>query len=137
MRPHDRPVESPDEAYPFWLETGAVLEHWGGGSMTQRIPTLHRSAPHAYVEINREDASALGVQHGETVRLVSRRGSLELEARIDYRAQPARGQVFVPLFDETLPINTLTVDAFCPLSGQPASDTTAVRIERLPSQSRP
>jgi nitrate reductase NapA len=137
LRPHDRPVESPDETYPFWLETGAVLEHWGGGSMTQRIPTLHRSAPHAYVEINHEDASALGVQHGETVRLVSRRGSLELEARIDYRAQPARGQVFVPLFDETLPINTLTVDAFCPLSGQPASDTTAVRIERLPSQSRP
>ena len=43
--------------YPFWLTTGAVLEHWGAGSMTQRIPTLHRALPHAYVEINREDAA--------------------------------------------------------------------------------
>ncbi len=65
--------------------------------MTQRIPTLHRSIPHAYVEINREDATRLGIRDGETVRLVSRRGSLEIEARIDYRSQPARGQLFVPV----------------------------------------
>ena len=100
LRPYEPPAESPDREYPFWLGTGAVLEQWGTGSMTQRIPTLHRAMPHAYVEINREDARELGIRNRETVRLVSRRGSLELEARIDYRSQPPRGQVFVPSFDE-------------------------------------
>jgi nitrate reductase NapA len=135
LRPYEPPAESPDRAYPFWLGTGAVLEHWGTGSMTQRIPTLHRAIPRAYVEINREDAKALGVRNGETVRLVSRRGSLEIEARLDYRSQPPRGQLFVPSFDEALPVNRLTLDACCPLSGQPDGSKCAVRVERLPATS--
>jgi nitrate reductase NapA len=103
--------------------------------MTQRIPTLHRSSPHAYIEINREDAKTLGIRNGETVRLVSRRGSLEIEARLDYRSQPTRGLVFAPSFDEALPVNRLTLDACCPLSGQPDGSKCAVRIERLPTRS--
>jgi nitrate reductase NapA len=135
LRPYEPPAEPPDRQYPFWLGTGAVLEHWGTGSMTQRIPTLHRSIPQAYVEINREDAKGLGIRNREIVRLVSRRGSLEIEARIDYRSQPPRGQLFVPSFDEALPINRLTLDACCPLSGQPDGSKCAVRVERLPARS--
>jgi nitrate reductase NapA len=135
LRPYEPAAESPDAAYPFWLTTGPVLEHWGKGSMTQRIPTLHRALPHAYVEINREDANRLGIRNRDTVRLVSRRGSLEIEARLDYRSQPPRGQVFVPWFDETVPVNRLTLDACCPLSGQPDAAKCAVRVERLPARS--
>ncbi len=130
LRPYEPPAESPDREFPFWLSTGRVLEHWGTGSMTRRIPTLHRAVPRAYVEVNGQDAGDLGIRNGETVRLVSRRGSLELEARIDHRSQPPRGQVFVPTFDESLPVNTLMLDAYCPLSGQPERKC-AVRIERL------
>jgi len=133
LRPYEPPAEAPDREYPFWLTTGVVLEHWGGGSMTQRIPALHRALPHAYVEINRHDASDLGIRNRETVRLVSRRGSLDLEARIDYRSQPPRGQVFVPWFDEARLINRLTLDACCPLSGQP-DPKCAVRVERVPGR---
>jgi nitrate reductase (cytochrome) len=136
LRPYEPPAESPDRTYPFWLETGAVLEQWGTGSMTQRIPTLHRSIPHAYVEINRDDATALGIHNGETVRLVSRRGSLEIQARLDYRSQPSRGQLFVPSFDEAMPVNRLTLDACCPLSGQPGGSKCAVRVERLSVRSK-
>jgi nitrate reductase NapA len=135
LRPYEPAAELPDKEYPFWLTTGAVLEHWGAGSMTQRIPMLHRALPHAYVEINREDASDLGIRNRETVRLVSRRGSIDLEARINYRSQPPRGQVFVPLFDEARPVNRLTLDACCPLSGQPDAGKCAVRVERVPPQS--
>jgi nitrate reductase NapA len=103
--------------------------------MTQRIPTLHRSSPRAYVEMNREEAKTLGIRNGETVRLVSRRGSLEIEARLDYRSQLPRGQLFVPSFDEGLPVNRLTLDACCPLSGQPDGGKCAVRVERLPARS--
>jgi nitrate reductase (cytochrome) len=132
LRPYEPPAEVPDDGYPFWLSTGAVLEHWGGGSMTQRIPTLHRAVPHAYVEMNREDAKQLGIRNRDPVRLVSRRGSLELEARLDYRSQLPRGQLFVPSFDEGVPVHRLTLDAFCPLSGQPDARKCAVRVERLP-----
>jgi len=133
LRPDDPPAESPDREYPFWLNTGPVLEHWGGGAMTQRIPTLHRSVPRTYLEMNRDDAKRLRIRSGEMVRLVSRRGSLDVEVRIDYRSQPARGQLFMPSFDESLPARRLMLDAFCPLSGQPDSVTCAVRVELLPA----
>lgn len=135
LRPHEPAAEVPDREYPFWLGTAAVLEHSGTGTLTRRVPTLHRSIPQAYVELNREDAQTLGVRSGERVRLVSRRGELELQARIDYRAQPPRGQVVVPTFDEGSPVQRLTLDAGCPLSGQPETSKCAVRVERLPPRS--
>jgi len=131
LRPYEAPPEWPDADYPFWLNTGRVLEHWHSGSMTRRIPTLHRAVPRAYVEIHRDDAAELGVVDGEDVRLVSRRGTLVLPARIDHRAQPTRGQVFVPFFDENLLVNELTLDAYCPISGQPDYKKCAVRVERV------
>jgi nitrate reductase (cytochrome) len=134
LRPYEPPPEWPDQEYPFWLNTGRVLEHWHSGSMTRRIPTLHRAVPRAYVEVHRQDAAELGVADGEDVRLVTRRGSLTLPVRIDHRAQPPRGQVFVPFFDETLLVNELTLDAFCPISGQPDYKKCAVRVERLGSE---
>jgi nitrate reductase (cytochrome) len=137
LRPHEPPAEAPDRGFPFWLSTGEVLEHWGAGSMTQRIPALHRALPRAYVEINREDASELGIRNRERVRLVSRRGSLDIEARVDYRSQPPRGHLFAPVFDEAEPINRLMLDAYCPLSGQPDGSKCAVRVERLAARGAP
>jgi nitrate reductase NapA len=131
LRPWEPPPEVPDAEYPYWLNTGRVLEHWHTGSLTRRIPTLHRAVPRAYVEIHREDARAIGIRNGEMVRLVSRRGSMEIQARIDYRAQPPRGQVFVPFFDESLLVNELTLDAYCPISAQPDYKKCAVRVEPL------
>ncbi len=135
LRPDEPPAESPDREYPFWLTTGGVLEHSGTGSLTRRIPTLHRAVPRAYLEINRDDANQLGIRNHETVRIVSRRGSLEIEARIDYRSRPPKGQVFIPSFDEQVPVGKLLLDAFCPLSGQPAITTCAVRVERASARS--
>ncbi len=129
IRPYEAPPEVPDEEYPFWLNTGRVLEHWHTGSLTRRIPTLHRAVPRAYVEVHRQDAEELGIRDGGPVRLVTRRGSMILDARIDHRGQPTRGQVFVPFFDESLLINELTLDAYCPISGQPDYKKCAVRVE--------
>lgn len=130
LRPYEPPAESPDGTYPFWLSTGGVLEHAQSGTLTRRIPILHRGVPGAYVELNRADADRLGIRNGDRVRLVSRRGALQLEARVDYRSQPPPGHVFVPDFDETRPINELTLDAYCPVSGTP-DRKCAVRVERV------
>lgn len=133
LRPHEAAAEAPDREYPFWLGVAEVLEHSGTGVLTRRVPTLHRSVPQGYVEIHREDARAIGVRSGERVRLVSRRGSVVLQARIDYRGQPPRGQLVAVVFDEATLVHRLTSDAGCPLSGQPAPGMCAVRVERLPA----
>lgn len=135
LRPYEPPPESPDRTYPFWFSTGRVVEHWGTGTLTRRIPTLHRAVPRGYVEVNRDDARRLGIRDGDTVRLTSRRGSVELEARLDYRSQPPRGRLFAPSFDEGAAVNFLTLDAACPISGQPDYSACAVRLERVGSRS--
>ena len=88
--------------------------------------------PSAYVEMHRDDASALGVSDGETVRLETRRGEIELPVWIGGRGEPPRGSVFVPFFDETKLINELTLDAFDPFSKQPDYKKCAARVRRLP-----
>ena len=98
--PYHPAAESPDDEYPFWLCTGRILEHWHTGSMTRRVKQLHQAAPENYVEINRADATELSINSGDLVRVVSRRGELELKAKVDGRGKPPRGSVFIPFFDE-------------------------------------
>lgn len=129
-RPYEEPPEMPDDDYPFWLSTGRVLEHWHTGSMTRRVPHLHRAVPETYVELNPEDAKELKIRNGSKVRLVTRRGEMTFKAVIRGRARPSRGIVFVPFFDEAKLINILTLDAHCPMSKQPDYKKCAVRVER-------
>ena len=131
LRPYEPAAESPSSEYPFWLNTGRVLEHWHTGSMTRRIPVLHKAVPKAYVELNDGDARDLGIRSGDKVRLVSKRGKIEMEAAVMFRANPPRGQVFVPFFDEAYLINELTLDAFCPISKEPDYKKCAVRVEKV------
>ena len=130
-RPYEPPAEVPDSDYPFWLTTGRVLEHWHSGSMTRRVPQLHAAVLAAYVELHPDDARRLAVQAGERVRLVTRRGQLELNVVTEGRGQPLPGSVFVPFFDEGKLINHLTLDAYCPISKQPDYKKCAVRVEKI------
>ena len=131
QRPYEPAAEVPDKNYPFWLNTGRVIEHWHTGSMTRRIPILHRAVPKAYVELNPKDAKKLGVRNGQRVKITSRRGSLVLNATINGRGRPPEGQVFVPFFDESLLINDVTLDAFDPISKQPDYKKCAVKVEKV------
>ena len=131
LRPYHPPAELPDGEYPFWLSTGRVLEHWHSGSMTRRIAQLHQAVPNAYVEMNRADAEQHGVKKGDRVKLVSRRGSLELPVDVDGRGRPPRGSLFVPFFDASLLINLVTLDAMDNISKQPDYKKCAVRLERV------
>jgi nitrate reductase NapA len=130
-RPYEPPPEVPDENYPFWLCTGRVLEHWHTGTMTRRVPQLHRAMPKAYVELNPVDAAKLNISTGDQVKVVSRRGELVLPAWINGRSIPNRGTVFVPFFAEEQLINVVTLDAHCPLSKEPDYKKCAVAIEKV------
>ncbi len=131
QRPYEPAAEFPDDEYPFWLNTGRVIEHWHTGSMTRRIPVLHKAMPHAYVELHPDDAASYGIQNGEKIKVVSRRGTTILPASINERGLPTKGQVFVPFFDENMMINDVTLDAFCPISKEPDYKKCAVKIEKV------
>ncbi len=131
IRPYHPPAEVPDQAYPYWLTTGRVLEHWHSGSMTQRIPQLHQAVPNAYVEMNRADAEREGLKKGDRVKVASRRGTLELTVEVDGRGRPPRGTLFVPFFDESYLVNVLTLDAMDNISKQPDFKKCAVRLQRV------
>jgi nitrate reductase NapA len=131
LRPYHPAAEVPDEEYPYWLCTGRVLEHWHTGSMTRRVKQLHQAVPGAYVEMNPADAVALGVTDGDRVRLVSRRGKLELPVVLNGRGKPPHGLVFVPFFDEGKLVNQLTLDAMDNISYEPDYKKCAIRIERV------
>jgi nitrate reductase NapA len=99
--------------------------------MTRRVKQLHQAAPESYVEMNRADALELSVKSGDRVRLVSRRGSLELKTKVDGRGRPPRGSLFIPFFDEARLANLLTVDAMDNISKEPDFKKCAVRVERV------
>jgi nitrate reductase NapA len=129
-RPYEAPPEVPDQQYPFWLCTGRVLEHWHSGTMTRRVPQLHRAMPKAYVELNPEDATKLGIATGDKVKVTSRRGEIVLPAWINGRSTPAKGSVFVPFFAEESLINLVTLEAHCPISKEPDYKKCAVNIAK-------
>jgi len=129
-RPYEPAAEVPDADYPFWLSTGRVLEHWHTGTMTRRVPELHRAVSEAVCELNPEDAKRLGIKNRDRIRLTTRRGSLEIVASVGERGIPGKGSVFVPFFDEERMINALTLDAFCPISKEPDYKKCAVRVEK-------
>jgi nitrate reductase (cytochrome) len=130
LRPYEVAAESPDREYPFWLNTGRVLEHWHTGSMTRRVPVLHGAMPSSYVEIHQDDAAQLGIVEDSDVKISSRRGTITMKAVINGRGAPPRGMVFVPFFDEKYLINEVTLDAFCPISKQPDYKKCAVKLEK-------
>ena len=87
-----------------------------------------------FVEIHADDAAALGVADGETVRLVSRRGDLEAKAVISERVYP--GLVWMAIHFARARVNWLTHDVGDPLIGTPEYKVSAVRVERVPATAR-
>ncbi len=129
--PYEPPAEAPDEEYPFWLSTGRVLEHWHSGSMTRRVPELHRAVPNALCYMHPEDAKELGLRRGSEVEIASRRGVIRSRVETRGRNKPPRGLVYVPWFDASQLINKVTLDATDPISLQTDFKKCAVKLTKV------
>ncbi|MBI3015243.1 MAG: formate dehydrogenase subunit alpha [Candidatus Tectomicrobia bacterium] len=120
--------ELPDEEYPLILNTGRILYHWHGGTLTRRVEGLLALAPRLEVAIHPNDASRYGLQPGAPVRLSSRRGDLTGVAKVT--AAVREGEVFVPFVRiEESAANFLTNSAHDPSSRIPEYKVCAVRLE--------
>ena len=121
------PAELPDEEYPFLMNTGRQLYHWHTGTMTRRAKGLDAREPVPTVELNPEDAAAMGVRDGDQVRVTSRRNSMLIGARLSDRVRPK--QVFIPFHFREAAANLLTNAALDPYAKIPEFKVTAVRVE--------
>ena len=114
--PYEPAAESPDKEYDLWLSTGRVLEHWHSGSMTRRVPELHRAVTHAVLYMHPEDAIKRKLHRGQAVKVITRRGEVITRIETRGRNKVPQGLVFIPFFDESQLVNKLTLDATCPIS---------------------
>ncbi len=124
------PAEVPDAEYPFILTTGRCIWQWHTGTMTRRSEHLEVEEPTGWIEINPEDAKALGIKDKEMVRAVSRRGEVNVPARVTKGIM--KGEVFMPFHYAECPANRLTNNALDPIAKIPEFKACAVRVEKIP-----
>ncbi|MGF7432562.1 nitrate reductase catalytic subunit NapA [Pasteurella bettyae] len=129
--PYEKPAENPDEEYDLWLCTGRVLEHWHTGTMTRRVPELHKSFPNNLVWMHPEDAKKRGLRHGDQVKVISRRG--EMISHIDTRGRnkTPEGLVFSTFFDAGQLLNKVVLDATDPISFETDYKKCAVKVVKV------
>jgi len=123
------PAELPDDEFPIVLTTGRVLEHWHTGAMTRRATTLDLLEPEATVSLNPYQLGEMGIGAGDSVRVESRRGSVELRVRAD-RDVP-NGMVFIPFCYHEAAANLLTNPQLDPVGKIPEFKFCAVRVEAI------
>ncbi|OBW96426.1 nitrate reductase [Gallibacterium salpingitidis] len=129
--PYEPPAEAPDQEYDLWLSTGRVLEHWHTGTMTRRVPELHRSFPNNVLWMHPLDAKDRGLRHGDKALIVSRRGQMETLIDTRGRNKPPRGLVFTTFFDAGQLANMLTLDATDPISKETDFKKCAVKVTKI------
>ena len=131
FRPYAAPVEQPDANYDLWLCTGRVLEHWHSGTMTRRVPELHRAVPAAVMWMHPADADKRGLKRNDLAWIESRRGRIQLRVETGGRNAMPRGTVYVPFFDEGVFINKITLDSACPISKESDYKKCAVKVTKV------
>jgi predicted molibdopterin-dependent oxidoreductase YjgC len=83
--------------------------------------------PEAYIEVNASDAKKIGLNGHKQVRVVSRRGQIELGVRVTDDIK--RGTVFIPFHFAEAAANVLTNTAVDPVAKIPEYKVCAVRVE--------
>ncbi len=123
--------EKPNEDYPFWLNSGRVVEHFHTRTRTGKIGNVNKFSPTPYMEMNPDAARRLNIPHMSYARLISRRGDAVVMVQHTQRVPP--DMVFIPFhFHEC--VNRLTLGLLDPYSRQPAFKQCSVKIESAPNQ---
>ena len=126
---HRGPVEVPDEEYPLLLTTTRVLFHYHA-AMTRRCKTLDNEVKTGFIEINTDDAKELGIINGEIVKASSRRGEIEIPARVTDDIK--KGIVNIPMHFTECAANMLTnSDSFDPKCKMVELKACAIKVEKI------
>lgn len=126
---HVDSAEMPDKEYPFAFTTGRILYHYHTMTMTGRVEGLNKKVSENYVEINEITANKLGIEDGDMVRLTSRRGVVEVAAKITDIID--EDVLFMPFHFAEGAANYLTNTALDPIAKIPELKVAAVRLEKI------
>ena len=122
--------ETPSERFPLILNTGRVLYHWHGGTITRRADNLLARSPELTVSMHPTDGDKYAIPDGEWIRVRSRRG--DLEGRAHYTERQRAGELFVPFVKlQEHAANFLTNSALDPDSRIPEYKICAVRMDKI------
>ena len=123
--------EVPCEEYPFWMNSGRVVEHFHTRTRTGKLGNLNKFSPTPYMEMNPDAAEKLNIKHQSYVRIVSRRGDAVVMVQLTQRVSP--DMVFIPFhfFDC---VNRVSLGLLDPHSRQPAFKQCAIKIEPVDQQ---
>ena len=125
---HDPPVDKLDADFPIRLTTGRRLDSYNTGVQTAGYTSPLRRGES--LDMSPEDLARFDLVEGEVVRVVSRRGQVEVAVRLDESLRP--GLTFMTMhFQDEVAVNLLTIDATDPKSGTAEFKATAIRIEKL------
>ncbi len=78
----------------FNLTTERILFHFRTGFIDPQVKALNSFIELPYVEINPQDAEALGIENEEKVNIITHFGEVEVESRVTEQVNP--GTVYVP-----------------------------------------
>jgi formate dehydrogenase (NADP+) alpha subunit len=124
------PMELPDDEYPFTLTTGRRYESYNTHTQTRHYAAgVKIKQTEESVDIHPDDALALGITDGELVKVRSRRGELQVKAKVTEQVVP--GLVFMSFHWFETPTNVLTLNEYDPISGTAEYKACAVAISKL------
>ncbi|MBL4615663.1 MAG: molybdopterin-dependent oxidoreductase, partial [Magnetovibrio sp.] len=123
------PDEETDEAFPYILTTGRMLEHWHTGAMTRRARVHDAIEPGPVIALNPHELERLGIEAGDTLKLTSRRGTLTAQSRLD--SDVPEGVVFMPFAFKEAAANLLTNPALDPFGKIAELKYCAVKVEKM------
>ncbi len=105
--PKPAPWPQTSSNFPLMLVCGNSLYYWNQNVLIRHSETLRREYsilftdyPHGFVEINADDAKALGIYDGQKVRISSQSGFGISNARVTHDVR--KGTVYVPYFERQL-----------------------------------
>ena len=123
------PAEVVDSEYPLYLTTGRVLYQYHTGTMTMKSEGLNELAPESFVEISVQDAETYDIEEGDLLKIASRRGEIEANAKISMKA--VKGTVFIPFHYAKAAANMLTNSALDPIAKIPEYKVCAVKMSKV------
>lgn len=130
IEPPESPIRTPELAreYPLVLTTGArTLEHFH--SRLRDIPGLDKKMRQAQADIHPDTAAKYGIEDGDMIVVETRRGSIELGAKVTEDIMP--GEVSVPHAWPEANANLLTDETPAdPISGCPALKGMLCKIRK-------
>jgi len=129
------PFEETDPEFPLVLSTGRTLYHYNAATQTRRSQGLTQKQPEAFVEIHPTNARKLGIEDGQLVDVVSRRGRVRCRAMIS--RQVRRYSIWMPFHFPEARTNYLTTDAGDKVTGTGEYKVCAARLEPVVDEETP